>query len=143
MSESKLGAKLTKQFKGKNFLKISDYTKENLTDLVNYSIELKKMQKDDVAHELLKGKTLAMIFEKSSIRTRVSFETGMIQLGGNALFLGSEDIHSGEAVSDIAKMLSRYVDVIMISTYGHEMVDKLAENESIQNNTGLIDDAHL
>src|SRR5690625_123574 len=79
MSESKLGAKLNKQFKGKNFLKISEYTKENLKDLVNYSIELKKMQKDGVAHELLKGKTLAMIFEKSSIRTRVSFETGMIQ----------------------------------------------------------------
>src|SRR5699024_707989 len=76
MSESKLGSKLNKQFKGKIFLKISDYTKENLTDLVNYSIELKKMQKDGVAHELLKGKTLAMIFEKSSIRTRVSFETG-------------------------------------------------------------------
>src|SRR5690625_6698308 len=113
MSESKLGTKLTKHFKGKSFLKISDYTKENLTDLVNYSIELKKMQKDGVAHELLKGKTLAMIFEKSSIRTRVSFETGMIQLGGNALFLSSEDIHSGEAVSDIAKVLSRYVDGIM------------------------------
>src|SRR5699024_8372353 len=122
MSESKLGTKLTKHFESKSFLKISDYTKENLTDLVNYSIELKKMQKDGVAHELLKGKTLAMIFEKSSIRTRVSFETGMIQLGGNALFLSSEDIHSGEAVSDIAKVLSRYVDGIMIRTYGHEIV---------------------
>lgn len=142
MSESKLGAKLTKQFKGKSFLKISDYTKENLTDLVNYSIELKKMQKDGVAHELLKGKTLAMIFEKSSIRTRVSFETGMIQLGGNALFLSSEDIHSGEAVSDIAKVLSRYVDGIMIRTYGHEIVDNLAENGSIPVINGLTDTAH-
>src|SRR5699024_7268121 len=95
-----------------------------------------------VAHELLKGKTLAMIFEKSSIRTRVSFETGMIQLGGNALFLSSEDIHSGEAVSDIAKVLSRYVDGIMIRTYGHEIVDNLAENGSIQVINGLTDTAN-
>src|SRR5699024_238408 len=123
MSESKLGAKLTKQFKGKSYVKISEYTKENLKDLVNYSIDHKKRQKEVVAHELLKCKTLAIIFEKSSIRTRVSFETGMIQLGGNALFLSSEDIHSGEAVSDIAKVLSRYVDGIMIRTYGHEIVD--------------------
>src|SRR5699024_12784896 len=117
MNEIKLCTKLNKHYKVKSILKISDYTKEKLTDLVNYSIKLKKMQKDGVAHELLKGKTLAMIFEKSSIRTRVSFETGMIQLGGNALFLSSEDIHSGEAVSDIAKVLSRYVDGIMIRTY--------------------------
>src|SRR5690625_880638 len=83
-----------------------------------------------------------MIFKKSSICTRVSFETGMIQLRDNALFLSSEDIHSGEAVSDIAKVLSRYVDGIMIRTYGHEIVDKLAENGSIPVINGLTDTAH-
>src|SRR5699024_12023904 len=77
-----------------------------------------------------------------SIRTRVSFETGMIQLGGNALFLSSEDIHAGEAVSDIAKVLSRYVDGIMIRTYGHEIVDNLDENGSIPVINGLIDTDH-
>src|SRR5699024_9313064 len=142
MNETKLSAKITKQFKSKSFLKISYYTKENLTDLVNYSIELKKIQKAGVAHELLKGKTLAMIFEKSSIRTRVSFETGLVQLGWNAVFLSSEDIHSGEAVSDLAEVLSRYVDGIMIRTYGHEIVDNLAENGSIPVINGLTDTAH-
>lgn len=142
MEQSELGNKLTSQFKGKDFLKISDYTKENLTDLVNYSIELKEMQKTGVPHELLKGKILAMIFEKSSMRTRVSFETGMIQLGGEALFLSGEDTHSGEAVSDTAKALSRYVDGIMIRTFGHEIVDELAENASIPIINGLTDSSH-
>src|SRR5699024_3643682 len=104
--------------------------------------ELKEMQKTSVPHELLKGKILAMIFEKSSMRTRVSFETGMIQLGGEALFLSGEDTHSGEAVSDTAKALSRYVDGIMIRTFGHEIVDELAENASIPIINGLTDDSH-
>lgn len=142
MNQSELGSKLTLQFKGNDFLKISDYTKENLTDLVNYSIELKEMQKAGIPHELLKGKILAMIFEKSSMRTRVSFETGMIQLGGEALFLSGEDTHSGEAVSDTAKALSRYVDGIMIRTFGHEIVDELAENASIPIINGLTDSSH-
>ncbi len=142
MSESKLGLKLKEQFKGKDFLKISDYTKEELTDLINYAIELKEMQKSGVPHELLKGKTLAMIFEKSSIRTRVSFETGIIQLGGHALFLSKDDVHSGEAVSDTAEVLSRYVDGIMIRTFGHDIVDELAVNASIPIINGLTDDSH-
>ncbi len=142
MNPSELGTKITTEFKGKDFLKISDYTKENLTDLVNYSIELKKMQKTGVPHQLLKGKVLAMIFEKSSMRTRVSFETGIIQLGGQALFLSGDDTHSGEAVSDTAKALSRYVDGIMIRTFGHEIVDELAENASIPIINGLTDASH-
>lgn len=142
MSYSKLGLKLKEQFKGKDFLQISNYSQENLTDLINYSIELKKMQSDGVPHELLKGKTLAMIFEKSSTRTRVSFETGMFQLGGQAMFLSKEDTHLGEAVSDTAKALSRYVDGIMIRTFGHEIVDELAENASIPIINGLTDDSH-
>src|SRR5699024_12276129 len=83
-----------------------------------------------------------MIYERSSMRCRVFFETGMIQFGGNALFLSSEDIHSGQAVSDIAKVLSRYVDRIKIRTYGHECVDNLAENGSISVINGLTDSAH-
>lgn len=142
MSESKLGMKLKTKFKGKDFLRISDYTKEDLMNLINYAIELKEMQKEGISHELLKGKTLAMIFEKSSIRTRVSFETGIIQLGGHALFLSKDDVHSGEAVSDTAKVLSRYVDGIMIRTFGHEIVDELAENASIPIINGLTDDSH-
>lgn len=142
MSQSELGIKLKKQFKGKDFLKISHYTQENLIDLINYSIELKKMQKEGVPHELLKGKTLAMIFEKSSTRTRVSFEAGMFQLGGQALFLSKDDTHLGEAVSDTAKALSRYVDGIMIRTFGHEIVDELATNASIPIINGLTDASH-
>lgn len=142
MSYSQLGLKLKEKFEGKNFLQISDYTQEDLTNLLNYASELKQMQEDNVPHELLKGKTLAMIFEKSSTRTRVSFETGMFQLGGHGMFLSKEDIHLDEAISDTAKVLSRYVDGIMIRTFGHEIVEELAENASIPIINGLTDDSH-
>src|SRR5690625_2771454 len=132
------------KLQGKDFLRIGDFTKEDLMDLINFGIKLKNMQKLGEPHRYLEGKTLAMIFEKSSTRTRVSFETGMYQLGGMAQFLSSKDIQlgNGETIADTAKVLSRYVDVIMIRTFGHEIVDELAANASVPVINGLTDDSH-
>lgn len=132
------------KLQGKDFLQISDFTKEELMDLINFAIKLKNMQKLGKPHRYLERKTLAMIFEKSSTRTRVSFETGMFQLGGMAQFLSKNDMQlgNGETIADTAKVLSRYVDAIMIRTYGHDIVDELAENASIPVINGLTDDAH-
>src|SRR5699024_8378802 len=96
------------------------------------------------SHRYLEGKTMAMIFEKSSTRTRVSFETGMFQLGGMAQFLSKNDMQlgNGETISDTAKTLSRYVDAIMIRTFGHDIVEELAENASVPVINGLTDDSH-
>lgn len=132
------------KLKSKDFLQLDDFTKENLMDLINFAIKLKDMQKKGIPHELLKGKTLAMIFEKSSTRTRVSFETGMYQLGGQAQFLSKADIHlgEGETVADTAQVLSRYVDGIMIRTFAHTIIEELAENATIPIINGLTDDSH-
>lgn len=129
---------------GRDFLSVSDYSKEELMDLIELAVELKKMQKEGKEHHYLAGKTLAMIFEKSSTRTRVSFETGMYQLGGMAQFLNSNDLQlgNGETVSDTAQVLSRYVDAIMIRTFGHEIVEEMAENSSVPVINGLTDTAH-
>src|SRR5699024_10496624 len=96
------------------------------------------------SHRYLEGKTMAMIFEKSSTRTRVSFETGMFQLGDMARFLSKNDMQlgNGETISDTDKTLSRYVDVIMIRTFGHDIVEELAENASVPVIKGLTNDAH-
>ncbi|MGM8212394.1 ornithine carbamoyltransferase [Virgibacillus sp. W0430] len=132
------------KLEGKHFLKLADFTKAELMDLIRYTIQLKNMQKMGEPHPLLKGKTLAMIFEKSSTRTRVSFETGMYQLGGQALFLNKNDLQigNGETIADTAKVLSRYVDGIMIRTYEHAIVEELAVNASIPIINGLTDDFH-
>src|SRR5699024_9767946 len=132
------------KLQGKDFLQIADFTKEELMDFIEFAIQLKNMQKLGTHHRLLEVKTLAMIFEKSSTRTRVSFETGMYQLGGMAQFLSKDDMQlgNGETVADTAKVLSRYVDVIMIRTFGHEIVEELAENATIPVINGLTDDAH-
>lgn len=129
---------------GRDFLSVSDYSKEELMDLIELAVELKKMQKEGKRHHYLAGKTLAMIFEKSSTRTRVSFETGMYQLGGMAQFLSSNDLQlgNGETVSDTAQVLSRYVDAIMIRTFGHEIVEEMADNSSVPIINGLTDTAH-
>src|SRR5690625_518918 len=113
-------------------------------DLIQFALQLKSKQKANTPHQLLAGKTLAMIFEKRSTRTRVSFETGMYQLGGNALFLGKDDIQmgNGETISDTAKVLSRYVDGIMIRTFAHTIVEELAEESTVPVINGLTDDYH-
>lgn len=132
------------KLQGKDFLRIGDFTKEDLLDLINFAIKLKEMQKSGEPHRYLEGKTLAMIFEKSSTRTRVSFETGMFQLGGAAQFLSSSDMQlgNGETIADTAQVLSRYVDCIMIRTFGHEIVEEMAENATIPVINGLTDHSH-
>ena len=128
----------------KHLLKLLDLTKEEIIDLLNLADQLKYEQKHGIEHHYLKGKTLGMIFEKSSTRTRVSFETGMYQLGGHALFLSSRDLQigRGEPVQDTARVLSRYLDGIMIRTFAQEEVDALAEYGSIPVINGLTDFAH-
>ncbi|MGZ9586239.1 ornithine carbamoyltransferase [Paenibacillus marinisediminis] len=135
---------LIEQMKGRDFIALADYTQEELYALIHYAIELKRKQKAGDPEQPLKGKTLAMVFEKSSTRTRVSFEVGMYQLGGSALFLSSNDIQigRGEPISDTAQVLSRYVDGIMIRTFGHNTVIDLARNATVPVINGLSDFNH-
>src|SRR5690625_376967 len=130
--------------KGKNFLTIQDLTAEEILFLIEYALKLKEKQQSGQSDSLLAGKTLGMIFEKSSTRTRVSFETGMFQFGGHAIFLSKDDIHlgKGETVADTAKVLSRYLDGIMIRTFEHRIVEELTANASIPIINGLTDDFH-
>ena len=103
----------------KNLLKLLDLSTEEIIGILDLADQLKYERKHNIPHELLKGQTLGMIFQKSSTRTRVSFETGMYQLGGHALFLSSRDLQigRGEPVQDTARVLSRYLDGIMIRTF--------------------------
>lgn len=135
---------LAAQLKGKDFLALVDYTAEEIEYLIHYSIELKRKQKAREPHAVLAGKTLGMIFEKSSTRTRVSFEVGMYQLGGQALFLSKNDLQlgRGETVWDTAQTLSRYLDGIMIRTYEHRKVIDLARGATVPVINGLTDHAH-
>lgn len=136
--------KIKANMHGKHFLKLADFTKEELQYLIDFALKLKQKEKNREKHHHLDGKTLAMIFEKSSTRTRVSFEVGMYQLGGHALFLSKDELQMGrgETIADTAKVLSRYVDGIMIRTFGHEIVEELAEHSSIPIINGLTDDYH-
>ena len=106
----------------KDLLKLLDLSKDEIIEILNTADQLKYSQKHGLAHDYLKGKTLAMIFEKNSTRTRVSFETGMYQLGGHALFLSGKEsqIGRGEPVEDTARVLDRYCDGIMIRTFDQE-----------------------
>lgn len=128
----------------KHFLKLLDFSKEEIIELLNLADQLKYEQKHNIKHEHLKGKTLGMIFQKSSTRTRVSFETGMYQLGGHPLFLSSNDLQigRGEPVEDTARVLSRYLDGIMIRTFEQEEVETLAKVGSIPVINGLTDFCH-
>ncbi len=107
--------------KGRDFLTLKDFDTDEILQLVNLGLELKALQKAGISYTPLAGKTLAMIFQKASTRTRVSFEVGMYQLGGHALFLNTNDmqIGRGEPIKDTARVLARYVDGIMIRTYKH------------------------
>lgn len=128
----------------KHLLKLLDLSKEEIIDILNLADQLKYEQKNGFEHKHLKGKTLGMIFQKSSTRTRVSFETGMYQLGGQALFLSSRDLQigRGEPVQDTARVLSRYLDGIMIRTFEQKEVEDLAEYGSIPIINGLTDFCH-
>jgi len=127
-----------------HLLKLSDLSTEEITDILSLADQLKYEQKNGIEHHLLKNKTLGMIFQKSSTRTRVSFEVGMYQLGGNALFLSSRDLQigRGEPVQDTARVLSRYLDGIMIRTFAQSEVEDLAKYGSIPIINGLTDYAH-
>ena len=128
----------------KHLLKLSDLSSDEIVSILNLADQLKYERKNNIEHPLLKGKTLGMIFQKSSTRTRVSFETGMYQLGGNALFLSSRDLQigRGEPVQDTARVLSRYLDAIMIRTFDQAEVEALAEYGSIPIINGLTDYCH-
>ncbi|WP_312643526.1 ornithine carbamoyltransferase [Hydrogenoanaerobacterium sp.] len=128
----------------KHLLKIMDLSTEEITEILNLADQLKYEQKHGIKHHHLEGKTLGMIFQKSSTRTRVSFEVGMYQLGGSALFLSSRDLQigRGEPVEDTARVLSRYLDGIMIRTFAQQEVDDLAKYGSIPIINGLTDYAH-
>ncbi|MGX6444697.1 ornithine carbamoyltransferase [Neobacillus sp. K501] len=132
------------QLKGKDFLTLADFHTNEILYLLEEAIELKSLQKQGKPHPFLSGKVLGMIFEKSSTRTRVSFEVGMLQLGGHAIFLSSKDIQlgRGESISDTAKVLSRYVDSLMIRTFSHESVMELAEHATVPVINGLTDLHH-
>jgi ornithine carbamoyltransferase len=123
----------------KDFLSVTDLSRGEIMSLFEFSAWMKKQTRAGRRHSHLKGQTLAMIFEKSSTRTRVSFETGILQLGGHALFLSRNDIQigRGETIGDTAQVLSRYVDGIMIRTFAHETVIELAQKQACRSSTGF------
>ena len=128
----------------KHLLKLMDLSEKEITEILNLADQLKYEKKHGIEHHYLKGKTLGMIFQKSSTRTRVSFEVGMYDLGGSALFLSSRDLQigRGEPVEDTARVLSGYLDGIMIRTFEQAEVEALAEYGSIPIINGLTDYCH-
>ena len=128
----------------KHLLKLSDWSAKEINEVLNMADQLKYEKKNGISHHLLPGKTLGMIFQKSSTRTRVSFEVGMYDLGGSALFLSSRDLQigRGEPVEDTARVLSRYLDGIMIRTFAQKEVEDLAKYGSIPIINGLTDYCH-
>jgi len=131
-------------FKGRDFISLHDYSQAELSCILDVAKNLKEAQKAGRPHAVLQGKTLGMIFTKSSTRTRVSFEVGMYQLGGHGLFLSGRDIQlgRGETIADTARVLSRMVDGIMIRTFSHKEVLDLAEFANIPIINGLTDLLH-
>lgn len=127
-----------------HLLKLMDLSSKQINEILNLADQLKFEKKNGIEHHLLKGKTLGMIFSKSSTRTRVSFEVGMYDLGGSALFLSSRDLQigRGEPVQDTARVLSRYLDGIMIRTFAQQEVEDLAKYGSIPIINGLTDYCH-
>lgn len=132
------------KLKTKNLLTLSELSQKEFSQLIDFSIKLKKELKKGGNKPLLKNKTLTMIFQKPSTRTRVSFEIGMYQLGGNAINLSSNDMQlsRGESIEDTAKTLSRYTDCIMARVYDHDLLEKLSEYSSVPVINGLSDSFH-
>ncbi len=128
----------------RHFLALHDYNEIELYGMLTLARELKEQQKQGIPHRLLDGKTLAMIFEKSSTRTRISFEVGMFQLGGHGLFISNKDsqMGRGEPIRDTARVMSRYCDGVMIRTFGQEIVDEFARYSSVPVINGLTDLFH-
>ncbi|MGI0026994.1 MAG: ornithine carbamoyltransferase [Nitrosopumilaceae archaeon] len=132
------------KLKTKDLLTLNELSKNELSGIINDAIKLKKDLKVGICKPFLKNKTLAMIFQKPSTRTRVSFETGMFQLGGHALSLTSDELQlaRGETIEDTSKTLSRYVDIMMARVYSHEEIEILAKNSTIPVINGLSDSFH-
>jgi len=132
------------KLKGRDFITIHDFSEAEVARMLEVGLELKKEQKKGIRHPILAGKTLGMIFQKASTRTRVAFEVGMYQLGGHALFLSPRDIQigRGETIKDTALVLSRMLDGIMIRTFSHDEVLELAQWASIPVINGLTDLLH-
>ncbi|PKM78975.1 MAG: ornithine carbamoyltransferase, partial [Firmicutes bacterium HGW-Firmicutes-13] len=130
--------------KGKDFLTLKDWSSSEIFQVIDLAQKLKKENKEGKFHPLLKGKTLGMIFQKASTRTRISFEVAMWQLGGYALFLNPQDLQigRGEPVKDTARVLSRYLEGIMIRTFAHSEVEELAHYADIPVINGLTDSFH-
>lgn len=133
-----------KKFSQTDMLCLQDYTADEIYQVLSLALKLKHMRKNNIQHDLLLGKTLAMIFTKSSTRTRVSFEAGMQQLGGHAMFLSGNDIQlgRGEPISDTAQVMSRMVDCIMIRTFKQSDIEELAKYSSVPVINALSDDLH-
>jgi len=132
------------KLKTKDLLTLNELGKAELVEIIDNAIKMKKDLKKGISKPLLENKTLAMIFQKPSTRTRVSFETGMFQLGGHALNLSADELQlkRGETIEDTAKTLSRYVDLIMARVYSHDEIELLAKNSSIPVINGLSDSFH-
>jgi ornithine carbamoyltransferase len=132
------------KIKSKDLLTVTDFSPEEIINVFNFAIKLKKIHKSGKRQKILRDKTLAMIFDKSSTRTRVSFEAGIAQLGGQGLFLEGDTLQlgRGESPSDTAKVLSRYVDGIMIRTFSHKVIEDLAKFSDVPVINGLTDSYH-
>ncbi len=135
---------MAKSLKGKDFLTLLDYTSEEISYLLDYAFFMKQQMSHGEMPKLLAGKTLGMIFEKHSTRTRISFEVAMIQLGGHAMFMNARDLQigRGESVYDTGNVLSKYLDAVMIRANSHEMVKELALNTTVPIINGLTDIFH-
>jgi ornithine carbamoyltransferase len=132
------------RLKGRSFTRVADWSREDLLEVLDLADELKRLQHAREEHHLLPGRTLGMIFQKPSTRTRVSFEVGIYQLGGIGLYLSAGDLQlgRGETIKDTAVVLSRYLDGIMIRTFAQSDVEELAEHASVPVINGLTDSAH-
>lgn len=128
----------------RHFLTLNDVSRDELHQIIQRAIELKSLQRKGQSTELLKNKVLGMIFEKSSTRTRISFESGMAQAGGHAIFLSNKDsqLGRGETIEDSARCISRMVDIVMIRTFAHSTIQRFADNSIVPVINGLTDDYH-